>query len=151
MYAVLDLIKKLYPLRTCRHNLSPENIRANKFDVCLEYHIKNCKGPCIGKQSHDDYLKDIKEVKNILKGDTQIVCDILMEEMKALASEMRFEEAQVIKEKYDLIDNYRAKSEIVSRFIHNVDVFSIEVDEETAYINYLHIQPPMRCKKRCTL
>ena len=139
MYAVLDLIKKLYPLRTCRHNLSPENIRANKFDVCLEYHIKNCKGPCIGKQSHDDYLKDIKEVKNILKGDTQIVCDILMEEMKALASEMRFEEAQVIKEKYDLIDNYRAKSEIVSRFIHNVDVFSIEVDEDTAYINYLHI------------
>jgi excinuclease ABC subunit C len=139
MYAVLDLIKKLYPIRTCRHNLTPENIRNGKFDVCLEYHIKNCKGPCIGKQTHEEYLRDIKEIKDILKGDTQIVCDLLMEEMKTLASELRFEEAQLVKEKYDLIDVYRSKSEVVSRIIHNVDVFSIEMDEDTGYINYLHI------------
>lgn len=139
MYAVLDLINRLYPIRKCKHNLSPENIRKGKFDICLEYHIKNCKGPCIGKQSHDEYLKDIKEIKDILKGDTQIVCDLLMEEMQALASEMRFEEAQLIKEKYDLIEAYRSKSEVVSRIIHNIDVFSIEIDDESAYINYLHI------------
>lgn len=139
MYAVLDLINRLYPIRKCKHNLSPENIQKGKFDICLEYHIKNCKGPCIGKQSHDEYLKDIKEIKDILKGDTQIVCDLLMEEMQALASEMRFEEAQLIKEKYELIEAYRSKSEVVSRIIHNIDVFSIEIDDESAYINYLHI------------
>jgi excinuclease ABC subunit C len=139
MNALLELIKKLYPLRTCRHALTPENIRNGKFEVCLEYHIKNCKGPCIGKQNHEDYLRDIDEIKQILKGDTQIVCDLLMDEMQALAMEMRFEEAQAIKEKYDLIENYRAKSEVVSRIIHNVDVFSIEMDEGSAYINYLHI------------
>ena len=139
MNALLELINKLYPLRRCRHSLTPENIRGGKFDICLEYHIKNCKGPCIGKQSHEDYMKDIQEVKSILKGDTQIVCDLLMDEMKALAMEMRFEEAQTIKEKYDLIENYRAKSEVVNRFIHNVDVFSIEMDDNTGYINYLHI------------
>ena len=139
MNALLELINKLYPLRRCRHSLTPENIRGGKFDICLEYHIKNCKGPCIGKQSHEDYMKDIQEVKSILKGDTQIVCNLLMDEMKALAMEMRFEEAQAIKEKYDLIENYRAKSEVVNRFIHNVDVFSIEMDDNTGYINYLHI------------
>lgn len=139
MYAVLDLIKKLYPIRTCKLNLTPENINAGKFDVCLEYHIKNCKGPCIGRQSHEDYLKDISEIKDILKGDTQIVSDLLMEEMQALASEMKFEEAQKIKEKYDLIETYRSKSEVVNSIIHNVDVFSIEMDENSAYINYLHI------------
>ena len=139
MNALLELIKKLYPLRTCRHALTPENIRNGKFEVCLEYHIKNCKGPCIGKQNHEDYLRDIDEIKQILKGDTQIVCDLLMDEMQALAMEMRFEDAQAIKEKYDLIENYRAKSEVVSRIIHNVDVFSIEMDEGSAYINYLHI------------
>lgn len=139
MNALLELIKKLYPLRSCRHPLTPENIRAGKFDVCLEYHIKNCKGPCIGKQCHEDYLRDIDEIKQILKGDTQIVCDLLMDEMQALASEFRFEEAQAIKEKYDLIESYRSRSEVVNRIIHNVDVFSIEMDENSAYINYLHI------------
>ena len=139
MNALLELIKKLYPLRTCHHALTPENIREGKFKVCLEYHIKNCKGPCIGQQSHEDYLRDIDEIKQILKGDTQIVCDLLMDEMQALAMEMKFEEAQAIKEKYDLIENYRAKSEVVSRIIHNVDIFSIEMDEGSAYINYLHI------------
>ena len=139
MNALLELIKKLYPLRTCHHALTPENIRNGKFNVCLEYHIKNCKGPCIGKQTHEDYLRNIDEIKQILKGDTQIVCDLLMDEMKALAMEMRFEEAQAIKEKYELIENYRAKSEVVNRIIHNVDVFSIEMEENSAYINYLHI------------
>ena len=93
MLAVMDLIKKLYPIRTCKLNLSPENIRAGKFNVCLEYHIKNCKGPCIGQQSHEEYMKNIGEIKDILKGDTQIVSDLLMEEMQALAAEMKFEEA----------------------------------------------------------
>ena len=139
MNALLELIKKLYPLRSCRHPLTPENIRAGKFDVCLEYHIKNCKGPCIGKQCHEEYLRDIDEIKQILKGDTQIVCDLLMDEMQALASELRFEEAQAIKEKYDLIESYRSRSEVANRIIHNVDVFSIEMDENSAYINYLHI------------
>ena len=139
MYAVMDLIKKLYPIRSCKHSLTPENIQKGKFEVCLEYHIKNCKGPCIGKQSHEEYMRDIREIKDILKGDTQIVCDLLMEEMQALATEMRFEEAQIVKEKYDLIENYRSRSEVVSRIIHNVDVFSIEMDEDTGYINYLHI------------
>ena len=137
--ALLELIKKLYPLRTCHLALTPENIREGKFKVCLEYHIKNCKGPCIAMQSHEEYLRDIDEIKQILKGDTQIVCDLLMDEMKALAKEMRFEEAQAIKEKYDLIESYRSKSEVVNRIIHNVDVFSIEMDEASAYINYLHI------------
>ena len=139
MLAVMDLIKKLYPIRTCKLNLSPENIRAGKFNVCLEYHIKNCKGPCIGQQSHEEYMKNIGEIKDILKGDTQIVSDLLMEEMQALAAEMKFEEAQKIKEKYDLIENYRSKSEVVNSIIHNVDVFSIEMEENSAYINYLHI------------
>ena len=139
MNALLELIKKLYPIRSCHHALTPENIRNGKFNVCLEYHIKNCKGPCIGKQSHEEYIRDIDEIKQILKGDTHIVCDLLMDEMQALAMEMKFEEAQVIKEKYDLIESYRAKSEVVNRIIHNVDVFSIEMDENSAYINYLHI------------
>ena len=139
MNALLELIKKLYPLRTCHHALTPENIRNGKFSVCLEYHIKNCKGPCIGQQTHEEYLRDIDEIKQILKGDTQIVCDLLMDEMQALAMDMKFEEAQAIKEKYDLIESYRSRSEVVSRIIHNVDVFSIEMDENSAYINYLHI------------
>ena len=139
MNALLELIKRLYPLRTCRSALTPENIRAGKFEVCLEYHIKNCKAPCIARQSHEEYMKDIGEIKQILKGDTQIVCDLLMDEMKALASELRFEEAQAVKEKLELIESYRSKSEVVNRFIHNVDVFSIEMDEDSGYINYLHI------------
>lgn len=139
MNALLELIKKLYPIRTCRHALTPENIRAGKFDVCLEYHIKNCKAPCIGKQNHEEYMRDIGEIKSILKGETQIVSDLLMDEMQALAAQMRFEEAQAIKEKYDLIEAYRSKSEVVNRFITNVDVFSIEMDEASGYINYLHI------------
>lgn len=140
MNAVLDLIKHLYPLRTCHLNLSLENIRSGKFNVCLEYHIKNCAGPCIGLQSHEEYLKNIGEIKEILKGNTQDISRKLLQQMQQLASEMRFEEAQKIKEKYALIETYRSKSEVVSSILHNIDVFSIEENEgNSAFINYLHI------------
>ncbi len=139
MMAVLELIKKLYPLRTCNLALTPENIRNGKFNVCLEYHIKNCKAPCIAMQSHEEYMQNIAQIKEILKGNTQIISDALMKEMMSLASEMKFEEAQKVKEKYELIETYRSKSEVVSSVLHNIDVFSIETDESTAYINYLHI------------
>lgn len=140
MHAVLDLIKHLYPLRTCNLNLSPENIRAGKFNVCLEYHIKNCAGPCIGLQSQEEYLKNIAEIKEILKGNTQEISRLLYQRMQDLAAEMKFEEAQKVKEKYALIENYCSKSEVVSSVLHNIDVFSIEEDgEKSAFINYLHI------------
>ena len=140
MHAVLDLIKHLYPLRTCNLNLSPENIHAGKFNVCLEYHIKNCAGPCIGLQSQEEYLKNIAEIKEILKGNTQEISRLLYQRMQDLAAEMKFEEAQKVKEKYALIENYRSKSEVVSSVLHNIDVFSIEEDgEKSAFINYLHI------------
>lgn len=139
MMALLELIKKLYPLRTCHLALTPENIAQGKFKVCLEYHIKNCKGPCIGKQSHEEYMQQIAQARELLKGNTQKVINALMEEMKCLAEEMKFEEAQKLKEQYMLIESYRAKSEVVSSMLHHIDVFSIETDENTAYINYLHI------------
>lgn len=141
MYAVLDLIKHLYPIRTCNLNLTPENIRAGKFNVCLEYHIQNCSGPCIGKQSQEEYLKNIGEIKEILKGNTRDVEQLLYQRMQDLAAEMKFEEAQKVKEKYLLIENYRSRSEVVSNVLHNIDVFSIEedADEKAAFINYLHI------------
>ena len=139
MQALLDLIKKIYPLRTCRLALTPENIAQGKFKPCLEFHIKNCKAPCIGLQPHEDYMQDITEVKKILKGDVQELSHTLMQKMKGLAEEMKFEEAQKMKEKYELIENYRAKSEVVSSLLHNIDVFSIETDDNSAYINYLHI------------
>mgnify|MGYP003231133242 CR=1 FL=1 len=133
------IYKKLYPLRTCHLALTPENIAQRKFKVCLEYHIKNCLGPCIGQQSHEAYMQHIAQAKELLKGNTQAVSNALMEEMKRLAGEMRFEEAQKVKEQYMLIESYRAKSEVVSATLHQIDVFSIETDENTAYINYLHI------------
>ena len=139
MYAVLELIKKLYPLRSCNLALTPENIRQGKFKVCLEYHIKNCKGPCVGLQSQEEYLQSIAEIKEILKGNTQAISKALLKQMMELSERMEFEEAQKLKIKYDLIENYRAKSEVVSTTLHNIDVFAIETDEGSAYINYLHI------------
>lgn len=139
MYAVLELIKKLYPLRSCNLALTPENIRQGKFKVCLEYHIKNCKGPCVGIQSQEEYLQSIAEIKEILKGNTQAISNALLKQMMELSERMEFEEAQKLKIKYDLIENYRAKSEVVSTTLHNIDVFAIETDEGSAYINYLHI------------
>lgn len=139
MYAVLELIKKLYPLRSCNLALTPENIRQGKFKVCLEYHIKNCKGPCVGLQSQEEYLQSIAEIKEILKGNTQAISNALLKQMMELSERMEFEDAQKLKIKYDLIENYRAKSEVVSTTLHNIDVFAIETDEGSAYINYLHI------------
>ncbi|KAA6347608.1 UvrABC system protein C [termite gut metagenome] len=140
MYGVLDLIKHLYPIRTCKLKLSPENIQTGKFNVCLEYHIKNCMGPCIGLQSHEEYMRNIEQIKEILKGDTQKISKVLLLEMQEFAGNMKFEEAQKIKEKYTLLENYRSKSEVVSSVLHNIDVFSIEEEKEkAAFINYLHI------------
>lgn len=137
--ALLDLVKQLYPIRTCHLSLTPENINAGKFSVCLEYHIKNCLAPCIGQQSHEEYMRNIAEIKEILKGNTQDISRSLQKQMKELAENLDFEGAQRIKEKYDIIENYRAKSEVVSSVHHNIDVFSIADDDNSAYINYLHI------------
>lgn len=141
MYNLLNIIKKIYPIRTCKHLLSPENIKAGKFKVCLEYHIKNCLGPCEGLQSQEDYLKNIEEVKQILRGNTREIAEKLKERMHHYAEEMDFESAQEYKQKLTLLESYRSKSEVVSTLIHNIDVFTIEEDgERAAYINYLHIE-----------
>lgn len=139
MNALLELIKRLYPLRTCHLALTPENVAAGKFQVCLEYHVKNCKAPCIGLQSHEEYMANIAQVKEILKGNTREIAAALMDEMQTLAAELRFEDAQRVKEKYELIEAYRSRSEVVSAVLHNIDVFSIAEDGDSAYINYLHI------------
>lgn len=139
MMALLELIRNLYPIRTCRLPLTPENIAKGKFSVCLEYHIKKCKAPCVGKQTEEEYSRNIAEVKEILRGNTQALLRSLQTEMKSLAMELKFEEAQQIKEKYLLIENFRSRSEVVSSIRHEVDVFGIETDEQVAYINYLHI------------
>ena len=141
MHNLLSIIKKIYPIRTCKHLLSPDNINAGKFKVCLEYHIKNCLGPCEGLQSQEDYLKDIEEVKQILKGNTREIADKLKEQMHHYAEQMDYEKAQEYKQKLTLLESYRNKSEVVSTLIHNIDVFTIEEDgERSAYINYLHIE-----------
>lgn len=141
MYGLLDLIFHLYPLRTCSLNLSPEQIKAGKYNVCLKYHIKNCAGPCVGKISEEVYRKNIDEIKEILKGNTRELSKKLYQEMQSLAAEMRFEEAEQVKQKYLLLENYRSKSEVVSHILHNIDVFSIEedLDEKVAFINYMHV------------
>ena len=139
MFAVLDLIKKLYQPRTCQIPLKGEEVKKGKYKVCLDYHIKKCGGPCIGKQSREDYVKNIAQAKEILKGNTREVLRDMKDEMMALAEKLRFEEAEEIKQKYDLIANFCAKSEVVSHTINNVDVFSITNDENTAYINYIHV------------
>ncbi|MEG1579777.1 MAG: excinuclease ABC subunit UvrC [Bacteroidaceae bacterium] len=137
--ALLELIKKLYRPRTCHLSLTPESIQEKRFKVCLEYHIKHCKAPCIGEQSQAEYANNMAECREILKGNTSDLLSKLMTQMEALSNEMRFEEAFEIKQKYDLIDHYRAKSEVVSNLLHNIDVFSINADDNTAYINYLHV------------
>ena len=139
MYAILDLIKKLFKPRTCRFPITKDGIEKKKYSVCLEYHIKNCGAPCVGKQSFEDYQKNISLAKEILKGNTRGILRSLREEMMALAEELKFEQAEEIKRKYLLIEGFCAKSEVVSNTINNVDVFSIASDEKTAYINYLHV------------
>lgn len=139
LYALLDLCRELYQPRPCHTPMTREGVENGKYDVCLDYHIHRCKAPCVGKQSHDDYIRCIEACKEILKGNTADVARKMREEMIALANELRFEEAQEIKRRYDLIESYRAKSEVVSNVLHNIDVFNIETEEKTAYINYLHV------------
>lgn len=139
LYALLDLCRELYQPRPCHTPMTREGVENGKYDVCLDYHIHRCKAPCVGKQSHDDYMRCIEACKEILKGNTADVAHKMREEMIALANELRFEEAQEIKRRYDLIESYRAKSEVVSNVLHNIDVFNIETEEKTAYINYLHV------------
>lgn len=139
LHALLELIKKIYPLRTCNLNITPESVRCGRFNSCLEYQIKNCPAPCIGKISCDEYNKMIKEVISILKGDIKVLQENLLAEMAEKASLLNFEAAQNIKEKYKLIENFRLKSEVVSSSMTNLDVFSIESDEKSAFINFLHI------------
>ena len=136
---ILSLIKQLYTVRTCNLALTPENIRSGKFKPCLDYHIKRCKAPCIALQSREEYMEQISEIRQILRGNTKELSRELMEQMKQLSEEMRFEEAMEVKRKYDALERFREKSEVVSHVIDNVDVFSIEEDGDSAFINYLHI------------
>lgn len=139
MYAVLDLIKKLYKPRTCRFPITREGIEQGKYKPCLEYHIKNCGAPCIGKQSYEEYQESIAQAREILKGNTRELSKMLFAQMQELAEELRFEEAEAIKQKYLLLENFCSKSEVVSHTINNVDVFSVTDDEKTAYVNYIHV------------
>jgi len=139
MHAVLELIKKLYHPRTCRFPITQEGVEQKKYQVCLEYHIKNCGAPCIGKQSWEDYQKCIGQAREILKGNTREVLRSMKDEMLQLAEELRFEEAEEIKRRYLLIDQFVSKSEVVSHTINNVDVLTITNDEKVAFINYIHV------------
>ena len=139
MHAMLELIKKIYHPRTCRQPLLKEGIEGGKYQLCLEYHIKNCAGPCVGKQGWDDYQKNIAQAREILKGNTRQVLREMKDEMMRLAEELRFEEAEEIKRRYLLIEQFVAKSEVVSHSIDNVDVLSITNDEKIAFINYIHV------------
>lgn len=137
--AMMEIIHKLYPIRTCKLNLSPENIAKGNYKVCLEYHIKRCKGPCQGLQSLDQYNKNVSQIKEILKGNIGEISKDILREMQEKAAELKFEEAQALKEKYLLIDNFRTKSTVVSQITYNIDVFSYDEDTNAAYINYLHV------------
>ena len=139
MYDILNLIKELYHPRTCRQPITKEGVEAGKYRVCLDYHIKKCKGPCVGKQSYEDYQKSILQAREILKGNTRQVIREMKEEMGRLAEELRFEEAEEVKQKYMALDGFVSKSEVVSHTINNVDVFSITSDERMAFINYIHV------------
>ena len=139
MYAVLDIIKELYHPRTCRQPITKEGIKSGKYRVCLDYHIKKCMGPCMGKQSYEEYQKNIAQAREILKGNTRQILRDLKDEMLQLSEQLRFEEAEEIKRKYLALDSFVSKSEVVSHSINNVDVFSITSDEKMAFINYLHV------------
>ena len=139
MHAVLELIKKLYHPRTCKFPITKEGVEQKKYQLCLEYHIKNCGGPCVGKQTLEDYQKNIEQAREILKGNTRQVLLDMKEEMMQLAEELRFEEAEEIKRRYLLIESFVASSEVVSYTINNVDVLSITNDDKVAFINYIHV------------
>ena len=139
MYLLLDLIKKLYPLRRCHETITADSIAKGKHKECLEYHIKNCKAPCTLRQSREEYMQYIAEAREILKGNTAQLERQMLTQMQAHAAKLEFEEAEAIKRRYLLLENYRSKSEVVSSTLHNIDVFNIENNEKVAYINYLHV------------
>ena len=139
MYALLDLCRELYQPRPCKTIMTQEGVESGKYEVCLDYHIHRCKAPCIGRQTHDEYLRNIAACCDILKGNTAKVAQAMKEEMQSLAAELRFEEAQAVKEKYDLIENFRARSEVVPGLRQDLDVFNIESEENVAFINFLHV------------
>ena len=139
MYEVLKLIKTLYYPRTCRQPLTKEGVEGGKYHVCLDYHIKKCMGPCVGKQSYEDYQKNILQAREILKGNTRKVIRDLKEEMLRLSEELRFEEAEEVKRKFQTLEGFESASQVVSHTIDNVDVFTITSDENMAFINYIHV------------
>lgn len=139
MYALLDLCRELYQPRPCKTIMTQEGVESGKYEVCLDYHIHRCKAPCIGRQTHDEYLRNIAACCDILKGNTAKVAQAMKEEMQNLAAELRFEEAQAVKEKYDLIENFRARSEVVPGLRQDLDVFNIISEENVAFINFLHV------------
>ena len=139
LYSILDLIKELYPLRTCTLNLSKANIQAKKFKVCLEYHLGNCLGPCVGKQREEDYQQGVQHIKRIIKGEYLEAVKTLKKDMLLLASDQKFEQAQQLKERIQTLENFQAKSTIVNTDIDNVEVFSIASDAQSIYANYMHI------------
>ncbi len=142
MYALMELIKHLYPIRTCRYPLTVENIQAGKYRTCLDYQLGRCEGPCVGKQSKEDYQNNINQICEILKGNTRKLEQQLMDEMKRLADKMEFEEAELVKKRYLLLKNYNAKSEVVNYNLDNIDVFSLEEDEDqkSSFINFMHVK-----------
>ena len=139
MHTVLELIKTLYPIRNCKHNLSRKNVENDKFKVCLEYHIGNCLGPCVGLQTEEDYNKSIQEIREIIKGNINTIIRELKKVMMKHAGSFEFEKAQIIKEKLDMLENYQSKSTVVNPKINNVDVFSIITDEKFGYVNFLRV------------
>ena len=139
MYAILELIKELYHPRTCNQPITKDGVETGKYKVCLDYHIKKCMGPCVGKQTYEDYQKNINQAREILKGNSRQVLKDLKDEMIRLSEELRFEEAEEMKKKYIALDTFASKSEVVSHTINNVDVFSITSDEKMAFINYIHV------------
>ena len=136
---ILELINKMYKIRRCRLVITPEGIEKQKYQTCLEYHIKNCKAPCVAKQTRENYMQEVEEVKEILKGNTRILCDKMLRDMQHLSEEMKFEEAMEIKKRYDLALEFCEKSEVVSFSYNNIDVFSIDDEEKSCFINYLHV------------
>ena len=139
MHVVLDLIKKLYQPRTCRQPITKEGVESGRYKVCLDNHIKKCMGPCVGKQSYESYQKNILQAREILKGNTRQVLRELKDEMMRLSEELRFEEAEELKQKYITLESFVSGSEVVSHTINDVDVFSITSDEKMAFINYIHV------------
>lgn len=142
MYSLLELIKKLYKPRTCRFPITPEGITQGKYKPCLEYHIHNCKAPCVGKQTHENYQENITQACEILKGNTREVSKILYQQMLKKAEELKFEEAEELKQKYEMLNNFVAKSEVVSNTIQDLDVFTLTDDDQkkNAFINYIHVK-----------